>query len=113
MPTLLYTVSPDMEGDIQTNRIKQLDDEDALEIPDEDNEENKEQRPQWCLVGRLWTSKAFKSMALLETMRKVWNPIHEMTLGELGANLFYFQFHSRRNMERVQRLAPWHITNTF
>lgn len=54
-----------------------------------------------CLLGKLWTEKPYNTYGLIETMNKVWCPMKGMVCRELGNNLISFQFHSKRDMDKV------------
>lgn len=60
-----------------------------------------------CLLGKLWTDRPYNSYGLIETMKKLWCPTKGMICRELGNNLISFQFHNRRDMERVLSMEPW------
>lgn len=62
-----------------------------------------------CLIGKLWTERSYNSLALMDTMKKLWNPPKGMTCRELGSNLISFQFNAKRDMERVLAMEPWHF----
>ncbi|KAJ8423269.1 hypothetical protein Cgig2_022153 [Carnegiea gigantea] len=40
-------------------------------------------------------------------MEKVWNPTHGVKTKEIGTNLFMFQFHHWKDMDRVLEGQPW------
>lgn len=63
----------------------------------------------WILIGKLWTNRPYNTFALMETMKKLWNPTRGMTCRELGQNMIAFQFRSKRDMERVLDMEPWHF----
>lgn len=60
-----------------------------------------------CLVGRVWTEKVVNAFGLMDTMKKVWNPIHVITCREIETNLFSFQFNNPRDANRVLEGRPW------
>lgn len=60
-----------------------------------------------CLLGKLWTERNYNMAAMIDTMKKLWNPSKGMKCSELGHNLVSFQFHTKRDMERVQSMEPW------
>lgn len=60
-----------------------------------------------CIVGKVWTRKSFNVFALLDTMKKLWNPAGGVTCREIESNLFSFQFSDRRDLERVLSMEPW------
>ncbi|KAH6805217.1 hypothetical protein C2S51_030048 [Perilla frutescens var. frutescens] len=62
-----------------------------------------------CLIGKVWTQKPFNVFGLLDTMKKLWNPLKGMVGQEIESNLFSFQFNSKRDMERVLWREPWHF----
>lgn len=62
-----------------------------------------------CLIGKLWTERSYNTFALMETMKKLWNPVKGMTCHDLGCNLVAFQFNSIKDMKRVQDMEPWHF----
>ena len=37
----------------------------------------------------------------MNTMEKIWNPKHGLEAKEIGTNLFLFQFHRKKDIERV------------
>lgn len=93
------------------NRGKRLvhesDDEDEpIQIDDESSVVN-DDTVSLCLLGKLWTEKQYSTFALIETMKKIWNPSKGVTCRELGSNLISFQFAMKRDMDRVLALEPW------
>lgn len=62
-----------------------------------------------CLIGKLWTERSYNTIALMETMKKIWNPREGMKCSDLGFNRVAFQFKSLRDMKRVQEMEPWHF----
>lgn len=62
-----------------------------------------------CLIGKLWTERSYNTFALMETMKKLWNPAKGMTCRDLGSNMIVFQFNSMRDMKKVKDMEPWHF----
>lgn len=62
-----------------------------------------------CLLGKLRTDRPFNMFGLFETMKKLWCPTKGMICRDMGANIMSFQFHSKRDMERVLNMEPWHF----
>lgn len=60
-----------------------------------------------CLLGKLWMERSYNMFAMIETMKKLWNPSKGTTCSELGSNLVSFQFNTKRYMERIQSMEPW------
>lgn len=61
------------------------------------------------LIGKLWTSRAYNSFGMVETMKKLWNPSRGLTCRDLGSKLMSFQFNSSRDLKRVMDMEPWHF----
>lgn len=62
-----------------------------------------------CLIGKLWTDRSFNTYGLMETMKKIWNPAKGVVCRELGKNMISFQFKSKKDMNRVLAMEPWHF----
>lgn len=62
-----------------------------------------------CLLGKLRTDRPYNLYGLFETMKKLWCPTKGMICRDMGSNLLSFQFHSKRDMERVLEMEPWHF----
>lgn len=62
-----------------------------------------------CLLGKLWTDRPYNTYGLMETMKKLWSPSKGMICRDMGANMISFQFHSKRDMDRVLGMEPWHF----
>lgn len=62
-----------------------------------------------CLLGKLWTDRPYNVYGLMETMKKLWCPTKGMVCRDMGASLISFQFHSKRDMDRVLDMEPWHF----
>lgn len=79
--------------------------EDPLDIAEAVNEVD--ETAKLCLLGKVWTERNYNMSAMMDTMKKLWNPSKGMTCRELGSNLVSFQFNAKRDMERVQSMEPW------
>lgn len=62
-----------------------------------------------CLIEKLWTERSFNAYGLMDTMKKLWNPAKGVTCRELGQNMISFQFQSKKDMNRVLSMEPWHF----
>lgn len=62
-----------------------------------------------CLLGKLRTERPYNMFGLFETMKKLWCPAKGMVCRDMGNNLISFQFHCKRDMERVMEMEPWHF----
>lgn len=90
-------------------RSVQEDDDDEEPIQIEEPSVVNDDAVALCLLGKLWTEKQYNIFALIETMKKLWNPSKGVTCRELGSNLISFQFSIRRDMERVLAMEPWYF----
>lgn len=87
--------------------MEEEDDEEPVRIEKVDGESHNS--TSWFLIGKLRTEKAYNTFALMETMKKLWNPSRGITCREIGQNMISFQFNTRRDMERVLAMEPWHF----
>lgn len=62
-----------------------------------------------CLVGRVWTRKSINSFGLFDTLKRLWSPNHGLISWEIQPNLFSFQFHNRRDADRILSMEPWYF----
>lgn len=62
-----------------------------------------------CLLGKLWTERSYNVFGLMETMKKLWNPTKGMICRDMGNQMISFQFNSKRDMDRVLAMEPWHF----
>lgn len=62
-----------------------------------------------CLIGKLWTGRSFNTYGLMDTMKRLCNPAKGVTCRELGQNMISFQFQSKKDMNRVLSMEPWHF----
>lgn len=83
------------------------DEEEPVQIPGE--LEVTDETVSLCLLGKLWTNRPYNMYGLFETMKKLWCPTKGMICRDMGANLLSFQFHSKRDLERVVAMEPWHF----
>lgn len=61
-----------------------------------------------CLLGKLWTKRSYNIYGLFEMMKKLWSPTKGMICRDMGVSLISFQFHSKRDLDRVIAMEPWH-----
>lgn len=45
------------------------------------------------LVEKLWSTKSANAKALMDALKKIWNPIHGLEARRIDENLFSFQFY--------------------
>lgn len=86
-----------------------LEEEEEEPIHFPDTHMGKDDTTELILMGKLWTERSYNMYALIETMKKLWSPNKGLTIQELGSNLISFQFYSKRDMERIQSMQPWHF----
>ncbi|KAG6628921.1 hypothetical protein CIPAW_14G046500 [Carya illinoinensis] len=55
----------------------------------------------------LLTNRYYNREALKTTMKKVWQPVHEVRFKELGSKLLLVEFVDDRDKQRVLREGPW------
>lgn len=89
------------------NRVRYTEEEDEEPLHIGEEEGVNDEKRAMCLLGKLWTTRTYNMLAMLETMRKLWNPTNGVICRELGPNLASFQFNSRRDMEKVLSMEPW------
>lgn len=87
--------------------VDEEDEEEPIHIPGE--KEVNETTISLCLLGKLWTDRPYNKYGLFETMKKLWCPSKGMICRDMGANLISFQFNSKRDMDRVIAMEPWHF----
>lgn len=87
--------------------MEEEDEEEPINIPDE--QEVNDNTVSLCLLGKVWTNRPYNMYGLFETMKKLWCPTKGLICRDMGANLISFQFHSRRDLERVLAMEPWHF----
>lgn len=85
--------------------LEEEEEEEPIQITD--TKEDYDETTSLCLLGKLWTDRPYNRYALMETMKKLWNPAKGLICRDMGANLISFQFHSKRDMDRVLEMAPW------
>uniref|UniRef100_A0A803MGA3 CCHC-type domain-containing protein n=1 Tax=Chenopodium quinoa TaxID=63459 RepID=A0A803MGA3_CHEQI len=61
------------------------------------------------VVGRIHTARNINSNALINTLKKLWNPKHGCEANVIGEKLFFFQFHHWRDKQTVMESQPWHF----
>lgn len=62
-----------------------------------------------CLIGKLWTKKSYNVFGIMETMKKIWQPLKGVTCRDMGNNMISFQFQARSDMQKVLAMEPWHF----
>ncbi|KAK6118985.1 hypothetical protein DH2020_047271 [Rehmannia glutinosa] len=85
-----------------------MDEEDEIPIIIPEPGASTECKSTLCHISKVCTQTPFNAFGLLETMRKIWKPTNGMTAKELKQNLFSFQFHHERDMEKILFMEPWH-----
>ncbi|KAH7863008.1 hypothetical protein Vadar_012099 [Vaccinium darrowii] len=69
------------------------------------------ERCSFSLVGKVLTHKSVNSVALKDTMKKVWGVKDEVSIIDVESNLFLFRFSSEVHMHRVIAEGPWSFDN--
>lgn len=90
-------------------RIMEEEEEYEEPIQIEENKNPNDHTVTFCLLGKLWTDRSYNTVALIETMKKLWSPTKGVECRELGHNLISFQFNTKRDMDRVLEKEPWHF----
>uniref|UniRef100_A0A803KQA7 DUF4283 domain-containing protein n=1 Tax=Chenopodium quinoa TaxID=63459 RepID=A0A803KQA7_CHEQI len=62
-----------------------------------------------AVVGKIHTSRNINANALVNTLKKVWNPKHGCEANVIGSKIFYFQFHHWKDKQHVMESQPWHF----
>lgn len=75
----------------------------------DDGEEEEEARTALAIIGKVWAEKSVNSNALIDMMRKVWNPKCGVEANCIEKNTYFFQFHHWRDKEYLMDNQPWHF----
>ena len=59
------------------------------------------------MLFKLLTSKHFNKGAFKSTTKKVWCPVHALTVRDLHLTLFSAEFEDMKVKEQVKRDGPW------
>ncbi|KAF7141710.1 hypothetical protein RHSIM_Rhsim06G0052000 [Rhododendron simsii] len=65
----------------------------------------------FSLVGKLLTTKRFKVAAMKESLRRAWGFPKNLSIVEVGDNLFRFRFEDETSCSRVLNGGPWNFEN--
>ena len=68
-----------------------------------------EDKASLMLVGKVWTGRSINANALMETLKKIWQPKYGMEARKLDEKLFSFQFFHWRDKRNVLEGQPWHF----
>ena len=104
----LEKTGPNEEGGDGVVREETADAGQPIEWVEEDSDEENA-RVELGLVGRIWTNRHINQNAFIATMKNVWQPKHDVEIRNTGKNLYVFQFHHRRDKQRVVEGQPWHF----
>lgn len=96
------------EGPKNTKREEEEEEEEEPWTFDEPENTEELSNNMW-LLGKLWTTKPYNTMAMIETMKKIWNPAKEVIGRDMGNNCVTFQFKSERDIRKVLEMEPWHF----
>ncbi|KAH7843900.1 hypothetical protein Vadar_022074 [Vaccinium darrowii] len=69
------------------------------------------ERCSFSLVGKVLTNKSVNSVALKDTLKKVWGVKNEVNIIDVENNMFLFRFSSEAQMQRVITEGPWSFDN--
>lgn len=65
------------------------------------------QKEMFCLVGKVLSAKPLNIFGFLEAMKRAMSPSKGFTAGEVGQNLFTFQFNSVPDLNDILNREPW------
>ncbi|KAF7116442.1 hypothetical protein RHSIM_Rhsim04G0089300 [Rhododendron simsii] len=65
----------------------------------------------FSLVGKLLTTKRFKVAAMKESLGRAWGFSKNLSIEEVGDNLFHFRFEDETSCSRVLNGGPWNFEN--
>lgn len=104
-----------MANDLVTDLEKfKLNDEEEVVIGNNtpSNDENfSKTKIALMMVGKLLTEIPFNFEAMKRTLRSVWRLKDEMAVRMINSNLFFFQFSSIADKNRVLQGSPWFFDN--
>lgn len=66
-----------------------------------------------CAVGRFLTEKNVNVRAMKSKIADVWRPATGITIKELEAGLFLFQFYHKKDLKWVMNGGPWSFDNAM
>lgn len=87
-------------------RVEEEEEEAEWEV---EGEEEDEAKVSLGMAGRVWTERNINAPALIDMMRRIWNPRYGMEANCIGKNMFFFQFHHWMDKDRVMEAQPWHF----
>lgn len=61
------------------------------------------------LIGKVWTCRILNSPALMDTLKKIWQPKYGLETRKIDENTYSFQFYHWRDKRRVLEGQPWHF----
>ncbi|XP_074327248.1 uncharacterized protein LOC141696272 [Apium graveolens] len=93
----------------------------SLEIDEEENEafvldgdvDEKANKYELCLVGRLLTEKSINVRAMKSKLADVWRPAMGLSIKDLDQGCFLFQFYRKEDMQWVLKGGPWSFDNAM
>lgn len=74
-----------------------------------DDNNDEEDNSSIIVVGKVWAIKNVNANALIEILKKLWQPKHGMEARKLDDNLFSFQLFHCRDKLRIMEGKPWHF----
>lgn len=66
-----------------------------------------------CVVGRFLTEKSLNVRAMKSKIADVWRPARGISIKELEAGLFLFQFYHKEDLKWVMNGGPWSFDNAM
>lgn len=102
--------SQDFE-DIINRMSNLLDNNNELEFEDGDPQEDI--LPEWkrCLVFKLVTGRGYAFSILKEMLGKAWRTSGELSISDLGKNIYKVGFENLSDMEAILKESPWALNN--
>jgi hypothetical protein len=89
-------------------RLTLEEEDEELEVEIGDNSEgNKEINLAWCFAGRFLTNRPIRVDMMKIAMAGVWCPVRGVTIKDIGAGVFVFQFHHHLDVQKVLKGGPW------
>uniref|UniRef100_A0A803N1T2 CCHC-type domain-containing protein n=1 Tax=Chenopodium quinoa TaxID=63459 RepID=A0A803N1T2_CHEQI len=76
---------------------------------EDDGRGEEEAQIELAVVGKIHTSRNVNANALINNMRRIWNPKHGCEANLIGEKTFYFQFHHLKDKQFVMDSQPWHF----
>ena len=74
-----------------------------------DDTTEEEDKTALLLIGKVWTCRILNSPALMDTLKKIWQPKYGVETRKIEENMYSFQFFHWRDKRRVLEGQPWHF----